>query len=31
MIKHGFTHGGTWGTPDLMHFELRWAGPASGG
>jgi hypothetical protein len=27
MIKHGFTHGGTWGTPDLMHFELRWAGP----
>lgn len=31
MLKHGFTHGGTWGTPDLMHFELRWAGPAAGG
>jgi hypothetical protein len=30
MIKHGFTHGGTWGTPDLMHFELRWAGSAAG-
>lgn len=27
MIKHGFTHGGTWSTPDFMHFELRWAGP----
>jgi len=29
MVKHGFTHGGTWGTPDFMHFELRWSGPAS--
>jgi hypothetical protein len=28
MIKHGFTHGGTWSTPDFMHFELRWKGPA---
>lgn len=28
MVKHGFTHGGTWGTPDFMHFELRWTGPA---
>lgn len=27
MVKHGFTHGATWGTPDLMHFELRWQGP----
>lgn len=26
MLRHGFTHGGSWGTPDLMHFELRWAG-----
>jgi hypothetical protein len=31
MVKHGFTHGATWSTPDLMHFELRWAGPAAGG
>ncbi len=29
MIKHGFGHGAEWGTPDLMHFELRWKGPAS--
>lgn len=28
MVKHGFTHGGTWSTPDYMHFELRWKGPA---
>jgi hypothetical protein len=28
MVKHGFTHGGTWSTPDFMHFELRWKGPA---
>jgi hypothetical protein len=27
MLKHGFGHGGEWGTPDLMHFELRWKGP----
>ena len=27
MVKHGFTHGATWSTPDLMHFELRWKGP----
>ncbi|HEX6904129.1 MAG TPA: hypothetical protein VF789_30745 [Thermoanaerobaculia bacterium] len=27
MSKHGFTHGATWSTPDLMHFELRWKGP----
>jgi hypothetical protein len=27
MVKHGFTHGGTWSNPDLMHFELRWQGP----
>jgi hypothetical protein len=24
MVKHGFSHGGTWSTPDYMHFELRW-------
>ena len=31
MVKHGFTHGGTWSKiqqgrkgPDFMHFELRW-------
>ena len=30
MVKHGFTHGGTWGTPDFMHFELRWTGPRFG-
>ena len=29
MMKHGFTHGGTWGTPDYMHFELRWKGPGA--
>jgi hypothetical protein len=28
MVKHGFNHGGNWGTPDFMHFELRWTGPA---
>jgi hypothetical protein len=27
MVKHGFGHGGTWSTPDYMHFELRWKGP----
>ena len=27
MLKHGFGHGAEWGTPDLMHFELRWKGP----
>ncbi|MBA3532218.1 MAG: hypothetical protein H0T73_09890 [Ardenticatenales bacterium] len=27
MVKHGFNHGATWSTPDLMHFELRWDGP----
>jgi hypothetical protein len=30
MVKHGFTHGATWSTPDLMHFELRWRGPGQG-
>ena len=29
MVKHGFNHGGNWGTPDFMHFELRWTGPAN--
>ena len=28
MVKHGFGHGATWSTPDYMHFELRWKGPA---
>jgi hypothetical protein len=27
MAKHGFMYGGTWSTPDFMHFELRWYGP----
>ncbi|MGH3821714.1 MAG: hypothetical protein ACRDRA_02540 [Pseudonocardiaceae bacterium] len=27
MLKHGFGHGAEWGSPDLMHFELRWKGP----
>jgi hypothetical protein len=28
MVKHGFSHGATWSTPDYMHYELRWKGPA---
>ena len=30
MAKHGFTLGAAWSTPDYMHFELRWKGPAAG-
>ena len=31
MVKHGFNPGGTWSTPDFMHFELRWNGPGMKG